>query len=63
MNELEAKLHRTWVQFLIDNDYREIAAIALETEVHILSDGYEPESITFDVPTCAYVYMKNDEKI
>lgn len=65
MNELEAKLHRTWVQLLIDNDYREIAAIAVEAEVYILFvyDGYEPESIAFDIPTSAYVYINNDEQV
>jgi len=63
MNELDAKLHRTWTQLLIDNDYREIAAIAVETEVHILYDNYDPEFIAFDIPTSAYVYIKNDEQI
>lgn len=63
MNELDAKLHRTWVQLLVDNSYREIAAIAVETEVHILYNGYNPESIAFDIPTSAYVYIKNDEQI
>ena len=63
MDELNAKLHRTWVQLLIDNGYREIAAIAIETEVHILYSGYNLESIAFDIPTSAYVYIKNDEQM
>jgi hypothetical protein len=63
MNELEAKLHRTWVQLLIDHDYREIAAIAIETEVYIFYAGYNPGAITFDVPTSVYGYVKNNESI
>jgi hypothetical protein len=63
MDGLDAKLHRTWVQLLIDNSYREIAAIAVDIEVYILYCGYDPESITFDVPTSAYVYIKKDDQI
>ncbi|MBD1911448.1 MULTISPECIES: hypothetical protein [unclassified Leptolyngbya] len=63
MNEFEAKLHRTWVQLLVDNDYKEIAAIAIETEVSFVYSGYNPEAIAFDVSTSAYVYIKNDERI
>lgn len=63
MDEFDAKLHRTWVQLLIDNDYREVAAIAIDTEIHVLYDGYHPESIAFDIPTSAYVYVKNNDQI
>jgi hypothetical protein len=63
MNELEAKLHRTWVQLLIDNGYPEIAAIALETQVNVLYYNYDPYSIVFSCPTFAWIYVNNNEQI
>jgi hypothetical protein len=70
MNELEAKLHRTWVQLLIDNGHPEIAAIALESEVCLLylhDDRYGrypyPESIALGFPTFSWIYINNDEQI
>lgn len=63
MKELNEKLHRTWVQLLIDHNYREVAAIALETEVYI-SYGHEyPEEIVFGLSTSTYSYVKNNERI
>ena len=66
MNGLEAKLHRTWVQFLIDNDHKEIAAIALDTEISISYSGYDNddiESIIFAISTSAWIYVKKNEQI
>jgi hypothetical protein len=63
MNAFEEKLHRTWVQLLTDNNYSEIAAIALETEVSVSYCGYDPEFIAFDIPTSSYVYVKNNDQI
>jgi hypothetical protein len=36
MNKLIDQLHRTFVQLLIENDYREIAAIAVDSKLDIL---------------------------
>ncbi len=63
MEDLTDRLHRTWVQLLIDHDYREIAAIAVETEVNVFYDGYEPEAIVFGLPTSVYSYVKNNERV
>ncbi len=63
IEDLSAKLHRTWVQLLVDHDYREIAAIAIEAEVNIVYDGYEPISIAFDLPTSVYGYVKNNDRV
>ena len=69
MNEFEAKLHRTWVQLLIDNGHPEIAAIATESEVCLLylHDSFHgrypsPESIAIGFPTFAWIYINNNEQ-
>jgi len=50
MNEFEERIHRTWVQLLIDHNYKEAAAIAIDSELHVsheeehrLTDGGHPE--------------------
>lgn len=67
MNELEAKLHRTWVQLLIDNGHPEIAAIALETEFsYEYYFDYEDERIccvTFSVPLSVLSYVNESNQI
>lgn len=63
MEELISRIHRTWVQLLLDNNYREIAAIAIETEITIVNSGYDPIAVTFDIPTSIYSYVKNNEQV
>lgn len=67
MNELEAKLHRTWVQLLIDNGHAEIAAISLETEFSYEYCFYnEAERIccvTFSVPLSVLSYVNKSSQI
>ncbi len=63
MDELEGKLHRTWVQLLIDNDFREIGAIAIDTDLRIVYNYYDPAAIAFEIPTSAYAYVKNSDQI
>ncbi|MEB3249765.1 MAG: hypothetical protein VKK07_10515 [Merismopediaceae bacterium] len=67
MNEFESKLHRTWVQLLLDNGHPELAAIALESEVCVLyvhdeCYGRYPESIAIGLPTFSWIYINNDER-
>lgn len=69
MSKLEEQIHRTWVQTLVDYNYREIAAIAIDSEVTILYAGYEvadrpyPYGIAFDIPTSAYNTVIKDNHI
>ena len=53
-NELEEKLHRTWVQFLVDHDYPEIAAIALDGEISVDESNWNPHCICISLPTSTY---------
>jgi hypothetical protein len=57
------KVHRTWVQLLIDHNYTEIAAIATDIELEVLYDEYQPYAIAMNVPTAMFGTVKNDEHI
>ena len=64
MPELTEQLHRTWVQYLIDTDLRELAAIVLDGELHIIYDDWQkPDTLTIDLPATAYNFVRNDESI
>jgi hypothetical protein len=63
MDYQEEEMHRTWVQLLIDNGYREVASIAIDTEVNLLSNGYNPYAIALSVPTTLYSTVKNSDQI
>lgn len=64
MNDFETKVHRTWVQFLIDNGHREIAAIAIDAEINIFyGSPHEPRSVIFSFPTFGWTYLNNNEQI
>lgn len=57
------KVHRTWIQLLIDHNYKEIAAIATNIELEVICDEYDPYAIALDVPTAMFGTVKNDEYI
>jgi hypothetical protein len=61
VNELEKKLHRTWVQLLAGYNHRELAAIAIDAELDILYDNWSPYVISVDLPPEVYgVITKNE---
>ena len=62
MSEFDQKIHRTWVQLLVDHGYREAAAIAIDMQVDISGD-YGPDEIVLDVPISMYSRVKNDESL
>src|SRR5689334_13414132 len=61
MDKFTEKLHRTFVQLLIENGYREIAAIAIDAGLEILYSGFNPDSIAVDVPASIYSMVKNND--
>lgn len=77
MDEQEQRIHRTWVQLLLDEDCRQAAAIALESEIHLYCQGQERlggeddgyiawfwvVEVTFHVPTAFKSTVKNDTSI
>lgn len=70
MDEQEQQLHRTWVQLILDNGYRDVAAIAIDCELELkcywaenFGESYRVDiGITIDVPSEMYVHVKNNEK-
>lgn len=75
MNEIETRVHRTWVQLLVDHGYKEAAAIAVDAEIELIDQGwpeytedgvkFHGETILaqFHIPTKAYGYVKKSDKI
>jgi len=63
MDEFDATLHRTWVQFLYDHDYKDIAAIAVESEIEVLYKDDNPYGLAISIPTSWLGSIKHDDRI
>lgn len=71
MDEREEQIHRTWVQLIVDNNYKDVAAIAIDSELEI--SGYDVEDfgeykridsgILIDIPTEMYSFVNNNERV
>ncbi len=60
MEEVEAKLHRTWIQWLVDTGHRELAAAVLDAELRMKrSDFGDDLGIYIDIPSSAYAFIGN----
>ena len=62
MDEIENKIHRTWIQLLIDTNYNELAATVIDSDVSILYEGYDAYGISIDMPTYSYGIIATNEK-
>jgi hypothetical protein len=77
MTEQELKIHRTWVQLLVDGGQKEAAAIAIDTEVFITYQGKQEykdegdwisryaETVEAELhfPTSSYGYIKINKQL
>lgn len=68
MDDQEARIHRTWVQLLVDSGQKEAAAIATDTELFIVEEGYNKHlgdriSVQLQIPTAVYGYVKNNDNL
>jgi hypothetical protein len=62
MDELESRLHRTWVASLVEFNFRELAAIAIDFKVSLIENSYDTfnveymfvDSIVLDIPISSY---------
>ncbi len=68
MDNFEAALHRTWVQLLVEHNYRDIASIAIDTDITVvydeIPDGFgqsDPDGLMFDIPISMYSVVKNSD--
>lgn len=70
MDEFEAKIHRTWIQSLIEFGYSEVAAFVIDTEICInyyqydsFGNGAIAEGITIDVPIDSFTLAKHHKDL
>lgn len=66
----EQRIHRTWVQLLMSNGYKDVAAIVIDSELEI--SGHDVENfgewlrvdsgIFIDIPADLFSYVKNNER-
>jgi hypothetical protein len=63
MTEKEEKLHRTWTQLLHERGRRELASIAVESEVEVEKDRYGEEWIVLRLPPSAHGIVTEQEEV
>lgn len=67
MDEFDQKIHRTWVQLFIEHDYKDVAAIAVDTEMVLEGESdwgrFFVGRVVFGLPTSAYSLVRNSEYI
>jgi hypothetical protein len=77
MNELEQRIHRTWVQLLVDEDCKQATAIAVDSDLHLRYIGnqrfvideqgtmqwFSVVEVTFHIPTSSKSLVNNDQSI
>jgi hypothetical protein len=64
MDEREEKFHRTWIQYLLDTDFREVAALVLDGSLDVIPDDWGNASlVAVNLPPAAYSYVKSNVPI
>jgi hypothetical protein len=61
VEEYEAKVHRTWVEWLVQTGHRELAAAVMDAELEMIRSYHgDDRGIYVDIPSSAYVFIGND---
>lgn len=67
MDEFEQRIHRTWVQLFLENNYPDIAAIAVDSEITLAGQTdwgrFYVDSVVFGLPVSAYALVRNSDRI
>lgn len=63
MEYFEERLHRTLIDYLIDCDLHETAALLIDAEIQIHSDLAFVEAIVIDLPPAVYNFLVRNDKI
>ena len=58
MTELAGRLHRTWLQYLIEAKHPELAALALNAEITIVCKNFSNDELSIDLPPYAYLVLR-----
>lgn len=68
---LEQKLHRTWVEALVEFNLSSLASVAIDTQLMIATEEYNegfnswvsvPRAIILDIPISTYAFIKKNEE-
>ena len=69
MDKLEKQLHRTWVQLLVDNNFKEVAAIAIESSIYVTfnedaleygiesAESIKKNNLAFEITVCSAIEL------
>lgn len=63
MTDFEAKLHWTWVQYLVEAGHRELASAMLDATLSMLQSGFDFHGIAIDIPVSAYPLIQADQGV
>jgi hypothetical protein len=63
MEELEAKLHRTWLEVLVEGNFAEVAALAVDAELLINEGNWQPKGFIIDLAPSSFVLIKQNTSI
>src|SRR5215208_1395720 len=61
MDDLEASIHRTLVQYLVDIGFREMAALLIDAEIAMPRNFDEVILVALDIPPAAYNFVTGNE--
>ncbi len=63
MNELEEKLHRTWIDILLTGGFTKEIELVLDADLSITYGGYDPDGIAIDSPATFAVQVNCDDEV
>lgn len=62
MTEFESRLHRTWVQALLEAGQRELAAAVLDADLTVLVSGFSPYGLSIDLPPSSFSLVRTNAR-
>jgi hypothetical protein len=62
-NKFDARLHRTWLQYLISTNQREIAALVLDGEIITWSEDYTHVEVIIHLPISSFVLIESNKEL
>jgi hypothetical protein len=63
MTDIETKIHRTWIQLLLESGNNEIAAAALDADITELFAGYDAYGLSIDLPPSSFGLVESDQRL
>jgi hypothetical protein len=63
MADIEAKIHRTWVQLLLESGHSELTAVALDAYITVLVAGFDAYGLSIDLPPSSFGLVERNPKL